>query len=120
MAEFKMVRGVIGGDIDQCFQKLQQMAAEQNEILGYQFNGKIITSDMTIDDAYSAVLGMTKTEYDKEMAEWRAQKEREELEFQERKPQLAMAYKEHGASLISPELIPDWNAFVDVFERGWM
>ena len=114
MAEFKMVRGVIGGDIDQCFQKLQQMAAEQNEVLGYQFNGKIITSDMTIDDAYSAVLGMTKTEYDKEMAEWRAQKEREELEFQERKPQLAMAYKEQGASLISPELIPDWNAFVDL------
>lgn len=52
---------IFGNTFDSVYHQCQRQAREQGVDLEYSFNGTIINSDMSLDDAYLAYFGQTKT-----------------------------------------------------------
>lgn len=67
------------------------------------FNGKLLTDDMSVDDCYKAVLGVSKADFDKKVKEEHAEYQRKEDEFKKKLPETIAKYKEMAKSRISDE-----------------
>lgn len=79
-----------------------------------EFNGHILHSDtVSMDSAYTEILGCTKAEYDKRMAEWQENYEKEERLAEQRAIQNIPKWIEIGQTLIQPEKYKDWEECVN-------
>ena len=79
-----------------------------------EFNGHILHSDtVSMDSAYTEILGCTKAEYDKRMAEWQENYEKEERLAEQRAIQNIPKWIEIGQTLIQQEKYKDWEECVN-------
>lgn len=111
--EYKEVECYGWGNLDEVVQKLQFL-----ESVGFHvkttFNGVELCSDtVTLNSAYEAIVGCTKDEFDRRIEELKIEEERKKSEFEQKKPELIKDAQEKGAKLIAPELVSDWNAYVE-------
>ena len=103
-----------GETIDTAIEKLKKISEEKNDICSAKFNGKVLYSTDTVDDAYLKVIGETKAEYDKSVKEWQENYERELAEHKARIPQLVEEYKEKAKGLILEGTEDEWNRIAPI------
>lgn len=78
--DYILATGIVGIDLDTCHRELQNMEKEYGRPICYLFNDSVIYSDMTINEVYQSVIGETKDEYDRHLAEHDVEIESEEFE----------------------------------------
>ena len=100
--------------IDKALEFAKKWSEENGEDCFGDFNGHPIYSTDTIDDAYMAVMGKTKAEYDKEMQDWRDECDRKEKEHQEKIPKLSEHYKEIARGVILEDQYECWDKIVPI------
>lgn len=103
-----------GETIDTAIEKLKKISEEKNDICSAKFNGKVLYSTDTVDDAYLKVIGKTKAEFDKSVKEWQENYERELAEHKARIPQLVEEYKEKAKGLILEGTEDEWNRIAPI------
>lgn len=85
------------------------------------FNCWVFTSDMTQDDIYREVYGMTKTEHDEKERKEREKRKRKEEEYQAKVPELVEEYVKEatGADWIRQELLEDYRMRVTEIAKSF-
>lgn len=95
-----------------------------NKLLGYkekgahvfgEFNGVTLYSDtVTMDGAYQAIIGKTKSEFDESQRKWREDHERREKEFKESIPALSEDWKLKGREVLTEDKWEYWERIVPI------
>lgn len=106
--EYVEIELFCGDDVESAMERLA--SAAENGINAYgKFNEHILTSDMTIDEAYFLVVGKTKVEYDKDEQAWFERCKREEEEYKAKIPELIEKWKAEGRKVLSEDKITRWD-----------
>lgn len=102
-----------GCNIDDAMQLLTA-ARESGEDAYGEFNTHILTSDMTIDEAYLLILGKTKEEYAAEQQAWLEEYRREKEEYEAKIPELIEKWKAEGRKILAEDKIELWDEIVPI------
>lgn len=102
-----------GCNIDDAMQLLTA-AKESGEDAYGEFNTHILTSDMTIDEAYLLILGKTKEEYAAEQQAWLDEYRREKEEHEAKIPELIEKWKMEGRKILAEDKIELWDKIVPI------
>jgi hypothetical protein len=87
----------------------------KGELVHTNFNGVDLYSDtVTMDDAYLAVTGKTKEEYDKMEQEWRDEYDKKEKEHQAKIPELTDEWIKKGHDILAEKYWSDWDICVPI------
>lgn len=105
-----------GNTIDDTYIELTRRK-NMGEFCCVTFNGHVLNCDMTLDDMYKEVCGITKKKHDKIIAKKIAKHTRDENRFQKRLPKLEEKYIKLGSRYIDDSLIPKWKKCVEVRVR---
>jgi len=108
------VKFYIGDSLDSCYKMLKERSKEENDVCFGKFNDHEIYSTETLDEVYLKVVGKTKTEFDKEMADWRENYRKSEEEHKAKIPGLTEKYRKDARGLILEEKYNEWDAIVPV------
>lgn len=100
-----------GMSIDAAYKFLCEASQECGQPTVGEFNGKVLASDMTLDECYMKVTGKTKAEFDAETKRQVEEYERKEREHKEHIPAIVEKYKEEAKGLIKEE---EWDYFLKV------
>lgn len=94
------------------------------ELLDYKFKGKLACGEfngvtlysdtVTMDDAYKAITGKTKGEFDKEQQEWRENYERREQEHKNEIPELSKVWMKKGRKILTEDKWEFWDKIVPI------
>lgn len=108
------VRLEIQGDrLEDVYKKMIDISLSSRRKIECEFNGKIINSDMDIEEAHFKYCGITYSE-SKRLAEEYNRKVRQRYQaFQASREKNTLIYKERGAELISPDKLSSWYKDVD-------
>ncbi|GAA4880063.1 hypothetical protein GCM10023310_70310 [Paenibacillus vulneris] len=80
-----------------------------------EFNGVMLYSDtVTMDGAYEAITGKTKSEFDESQRKWREDHERREREFIENIPSLSEEWKIKGREVLTEDKWELWDRIVPI------
>lgn len=112
----------LGCDITAMFRKMKWYEAENHDQKYYfVFNGNLITSDMTEDEAFETVVGCSKEEFKAYQEKEEKERQRKESEFQKNKSTLIEKYIERGRGLVKN--FETWEKCVpirvDDLYHGW-
>jgi hypothetical protein len=110
----KEIEFLPGDSIDTAWKELLKASAECGDTCFGEFNGKEIRSTDTLDEAYMKILGMTKSEYEKEMQDWRNDYERQEKEHKDNIPNLIPIYREKARGVILEDQYEYWDKIVPI------
>lgn len=110
----KEIEFLPGDSIDTAWKGLLKASAECGDTCFGEFNGKEIRSTDTLDEAYMKILGMTKSEYEKEMQDWRNDYERKEKEHKDNIPNLIPIYREKARGVILEDQYEYWDKIVPI------
>jgi hypothetical protein len=110
----KEIEFLPGDSIDTAWKGLLKASAECGDTCFGEFNGKEIRSTDTLDEAYMKILGMTKSEYEKEMQDWRNDYERREKEHKDNIPNLIPIYREKARGVILEDQYEYWDKIVPI------
>jgi hypothetical protein len=110
----KEIEFLPGDSIDTAWKGLLKASAECGDTCFGEFNGKEIRSTDTLDKAYMKILGMTKSEYEKEMHDWRNDYERREKEHKDNIPNLIPIYREKARGVILEDQYEYWDKIVPI------
>lgn len=117
---------IYGGTIDDAVDKLQKSAkdfrdvlyrysaTDKNIITTMEFNGAILTSDDSLDEAYVKVTGKTKAEIDEEDRRWREEYQRKEREWKESIPSRVQPYCDMARDVIREDKYEYWDKIVPI------
>ena len=116
--------GFLFEDVYDALQKKLNIIHEYNKDLAGTFtffNCWVFTSDMTEDDIYREVHGMTKAEYEEKRRKEFEESERKEKEYQEKVPELVEEYVKNatGADWIKQDKLDDWKNRVTVIAKSF-
>lgn len=100
-----------GMSIESAHELLCNAAKECGQPAVGEFNGKVIASDMTLDECYVKITGKTKAEHDDECKKQVEEYERQEREHKERIPEIIEEYKQKAKGLVKEE---EWDYFLEV------
>ena len=111
-----------GNNIDDVYQALQEYK-KQGQKYQVQFNGKLLNCDMTLDECYQKVVGVSYEEYQEKI---RAEHDRYEKELAEhiaKIPELTEKWIKWGKENLSEDVQELWEECVpirlDDLYRGW-
>ena len=110
----KQIEFLPGDSIDTAWKELLRASAECGDTCFGEFNGKEIRSTDTLDEAYMKILGKTKSEYEKEMQDWRDEYERQEKEHKDNIPNLTPIYREKARGVILEDQYEYWDKIVPI------
>jgi hypothetical protein len=110
----KEIEFLPGDSIDTAWKGLLKASAECGDTCFGEFNGREIRSTDTLDEAYMKILGMTKSEYEKEMQDWRNDYERREKEHKDNIPNLIPIYREKARGVILEDQYEYWDKIVPI------
>ena len=110
----KEIEFLPGDSIDTAWKELLKASAECRDTCFGEFNGKEIRSTDTLDEAYMKILGMTKSEYEKEMQDWRNDYERKEKKHKDNIPNLIPIYREKARGVILEDQYEYWDKIVPI------
>lgn len=89
-----------GCDIQRAYQYLREAETEHHILVKGDFNGRTITSAMTLDDCYREIVGMSKADYDAKLKKKAEEYEREEEEHKAKIPQLCAEAEKRAIGLV--------------------
>lgn len=104
----------VGETIDQAYQMMVQEKDKHNEECMCHFNGKELTTEMTLDECYLAVIGKTKAEVQEELREAEGAFKRRREEFLSHVQEYIDANIERARGLVSEEDFEDYKEVADV------
>lgn len=110
----KQIEFLPGDSIDTAWKGLLRASADCGDTCFGEFNGKEIRSTDTLDEAYVKILGKTKSEYEKEMQDWRDEYERQEKEHKDNIPNLTPIYREKARGVILEDQYEYWDKIVPI------
>ena len=105
----KKIELYAGIRIDKAFEKMQKENPCWTE-----FNGKVITSEETIDQLYVKITGVTKAESDKRQKECFDETKRKDEEHKANIPKLTEEYIQKGKELLAEEYHELWEKVVPI------
>lgn len=108
------VEFMAGDTIEETIQQLKNVANKHDTQAYGSFNGKEITSDMSIDDAYILITGKTKEEQEKAYQEYIDRLKQEEAEHKKNIPSLEKEWIDKAKGIIREEKIDRWNNIVPI------
>lgn len=103
-----------GTNLDKAIDLLKMEAEKTGESCCGEFNGKILYSTDTVDEAYMKVLGKTKAEFEEGQRRWREEYDRAEREHRARIPQLTEHYRNAARGLVRKEQLGFWDEIVPI------
>lgn len=101
-----------GDTIDSAWKKLLKESAECEDTCFGKFNDREILSTDTLDEAYVKIIGKTKEQSDKEIQDWRNERERKEKEHKDNIPALVPLYCERARGVILEDQYDYWDKIV--------
>lgn len=104
----------IGDTIDATLKNLKDIALENNDSVFCDFNDKILTSEMSLDEAYKIVTGLTKNEFDLKVKEENEKYILEQEQHKEKIPELTKYWVEEGKKYLREEDLEIWNKTVPI------
>lgn len=103
-----------GCNIDTAHKRLVELSKRYSEPCCGNFNGMMISSSDSIDEAYVKVLGITKQQYDEYQRKQRMEYEDREKSHKERIPQLTEEYRKKARGIIPEEYLELWDKIVPI------
>lgn len=103
-----------GTNLDEAIDWLKKEAEKEGEPCFVKFNGKILYSTDTIDEAYIKVIGKTKAEFEDEQRKWKEEYDRAEREHRARIPQLTEKYRNEARGLVLDSELEYWDKIVPI------
>jgi hypothetical protein len=110
----KELKFYLGSNIDTAHKVLVEFSEKYNEPCCGNFNGKVISSSDSIDEAYVKVTGITKQQYDEYQKMQRMEYEDREKSHKERIPQLTEEYRKKARGIIPEENLELWDKIVPI------
>ena len=111
-----------GNNIDDVYQALQEYK-KQGQKYQVQFNGKLLNCDMTLDECYILVTGMSYKDFHDKLQEMYEESQKELEEHKARTPELVKKWKKWGKENLSFFKRIKWNKCVpirlDDLYQGW-
>ncbi len=101
-----------GSSIDEAMHRLFKVSSDTGEAACGNFNGKILYSTDSIDDAYKKLTGHTKAKHEAIEKAWHAKYERELSEHESKIPTLAKKYMEEARGLVLDSELSHWDEIV--------
>lgn len=112
--EYTKIDDHVGMSIEEAVQILTDYRKE-GKLVCLDFNGTMLCSDsVTLDDAYKAITGMTKDEYEHAERARRREQEQEEAEYQQKIPELTEKWKEEGHKILDKKYWDLWDQVVPI------
>lgn len=103
-----------GSSIETTLHKLKSIAAEIEEPVSTEFNKKLLTSEMTLDECYVLVTGKTKSDFDLELKKYQEEQEIQKLRHEDSIPELTKYWIEEGKKYLRKEDLEFWNEIVPI------
>lgn len=103
-----------GTNLDKAIDLLKMEAEKACEPCFGEFNGKVLYSTDTVDEAYIKVLGKTKAEFEEGQRKWKEEYDRAEREHQARIPQLTEHYRNAARGLVLDSELEYWDEIVPI------
>ena len=100
--------------MDKAIEILKNEAKLTGEDCFGEFNGKMLYSTDTVDEAYKRVLGKTKAEFDDEQRKRKEEYDRAKREHQARIPQLTEHYRKTARGLVLDSELEFWDKIVPI------
>ena len=111
---YREIKFSYGSNIESAVNKLLEYKSKGELVCGV-FNRVTLYSDtVTVDDAYKAIIGKTKAEFDKEQQERRERSERQKQKHKERIPELAKMWSQKGREVLTEDKWEYWDEIVPV------
>lgn len=85
-----------------------------NGLAKAEFNGYILYSDMSLDDAFKLVMGKTKAEFDKKRQDYLDRLKHEEEEYKAQIPSLEEEWKAKGRTFLKEKYWEYWDKCVPI------
>lgn len=112
--QYQEINFLAGNNIESAVRELLKHKSKGILACG-EFNGVILYSDtVTMDGAYKAVTGKTKTEFDESQRKWREDYEKREKEFKESVPSLREEWKKKGREILTEDKWEYWDKIVPI------
>lgn len=120
---YRKIDGMLAMSVAEAVRLLRRHDADGEKVC-MEFNGVMLYSDtVTMDSAYLAIVGCTKTEHDKKMKEFHERLMREEKEHKQKILQLTREWIEKGRLILDKKYWSLWNECVpirlDDLYQGW-
>lgn len=103
-----------GNTVKECHQELVDRAEKSKCLIKGSFNGKLLTSSMSLNDCYVAVTGITEDEYNNK----KLQEIEERKRFRESIPSITKEYLEKAKGIIEDDKIELWEFIVNKSLNG--
>lgn len=110
----RKIEPIAGSTIDQAYFDMVREKENHNEECMCSFNGKEITSEMTLDECYLAVIGKTKAEVQDELREAEGAFKRHREEFLSHVQEYIDANIERARGLVNKEDFEDYKTVANV------
>lgn len=111
---YKEITIPVGFSIEQAHDELVKKEKELHQLCFCDFNGESITSEMSLDDCYIAVVGCPKAEYNDILVSMDNEYKQEKIAFEARKPQLLKEYTERAQKFLKPEEMELFNKILSI------
>lgn len=102
-----------GDDISTAAKALTALK-EQGIYASGKFNDAVLTTKMSEDEMYYAVVGKTKTQFERDRAEWRQEYQRREEEHKQAIPDLIVDWNVKGTSTLDERYWKLWVEMVPI------
>ena len=100
--------------LDEAIDLLKIKAKKACESCCAEFNGKMLYSTDTVDEAYMKVLGKTKFEFEEGQRKWKYEYDMAEKEHQARIPELTEHYRKEARGLVRDSELEYWDKIVPI------
>lgn len=103
-----------GANLDKALEILKNEAKKEGELCYGEFNGKMLYSTDTEDEAYMRVIGKTKAEYEEGFRKWMEECHKSEREHQARIPEMTEYYRKLARGLVLDSELDYWDSVVPI------
>ena len=104
----------VGTSIEDSVKLLHEKATSTGKNYYGEFNGRKLTSDMSVDEAYIECTGKTFKEFKDQQEEWRQDLIRREEEHKKKIPELTKYWIKEGHKVLSQDKWDEWDRCVSV------
>lgn len=105
---------IAGNNIEDAMHQLSEVSQKYNAKAFGEFNGKVISSDMSIDEAYKLITNETKSENEARHKHYLEELDKEEKEHKEKIPKLTEEWREKARGVVRPEKLDMWDKIVPI------
>lgn len=103
-----------GSTIDDNMSEMKQMALEYDAVITCSFNGKMLNSTMSIDEAYELVTGRSEKEFEDDMERYKGEIKKAEEKHRAEIPFKTEQMRLEARGIIREEKLSKWDEIVPI------